>query len=458
MLAPVTSQPNGAPRALAITVAGVTAAGTELTLRHPVERFTLDNGLRVVLAPDRSVPVVAVSVFYDVGMRNEPEGRTGFAHLFEHLMFQGSAHVPKMEHARLVQAAGGTFNGSTHQDYTNYFEALPAEALERALFLEADRMAAPAITEENLRNQIDVVKEEIRVNVLNRPYGAFPWLQLPQVAFESFANTHDGYGSFVDLESSTVDDAADFFSTYYAPGNAVLCIGGDLDVAETERLVQRWFGPVPARDVPPTPRTGEPAPTSVRSAVVEDRLATAPAVALGWRVPDPVARFDEYLGTVLLAELLSEGDASRLERRLIHDDRTAIAQSSYVGLFGDPFDVRDATLLTTQVHHPAGVPVERVTAAVHEEIARIATDGVPADELRRVQARTEAQLLRQADSVLGRTLAFASAELVHGRAELAGELAARLAAVPPEAVQAAARGLDPGTVAVLELRPAGGRQ
>jgi zinc protease len=436
----------------------VTAAGAELTLRHPVERFTLPNGLRVVLAPDRSVPVVAVSVFYDVGMRNEPEGRTGFAHLFEHLMFQGSANVPKMEHARLVQAAGGTFNGSTHQDYTNYYQALPSEALERALFLEADRMAAPAITEENLRNQIDVVKEEIRVNVLNRPYGAFPWLQLPQIAFETFANTHDGYGSFVDLESSTVDDAADFFSRYYAPGNAVLCLGGDLDVAGTERLVERWFAAVPAREVPPTPATGEPLPTTVRRDVVEDRLATAPAVALGWRVPDPLAEFDRYLGTVLLAELLSEGDASRLERRLVHDDRTAIAQSSYVGMFGDPFDVRDATLLTTQVHHPAAVPVERVTAAVHEEIGRIAEDGVPADELRRVQARTEAQLLRQADSVLGRTLAFAAAEIVHGRAELAGELAARLAAVPPDVVQQAARDLDPGTVAVLELQATGGRR
>jgi zinc protease len=442
----------------AVRVGDVTTAGAELTLRHPVERFTLDNGLRVVLAPDRSVPVVAVSVFYDVGMRNEPEGRTGFAHLFEHMMFQGSANVPKMEHARLVQAAGGTFNGSTHQDYTNYFEALPAEALERALFLEADRMAAPAITEENLRNQIDVVKEEIRVNVLNRPYGAFPWLQLPQIAFESFANTHDGYGSFVDLESSTVDDATDFFSRYYAPGNAVLCIGGDVDVAETERLIQRWFGPVAARPVQPIPATGEPLPTEVRTTVVEDALAPAPALAIGWRVPDPIGDFDSYLGTVLLAELLSEGDASRLERRLVHDDRIAIAQSSYVGLFGDPFDVRDATLLTTQVHHPAGVPAERVQAAVGEEILRIATDGVGADELRRVQARTEAQLLRQSDSVLGRTLGFAAAELIHGRAELAGELAARLAAVTPEQVRDAARGLDPGTAAVLELRATGGRR
>ena len=438
------------------TVGLVTTAGAELTLRHPVERFTLDNGLRVVLAPDRSVPVVAVSVFYDVGMRNEPEGRTGFAHLFEHMMFQGSANVPKMEHARLVQAAGGTFNGSTHQDYTNYFEALPAEALERAQFLEADRMAAPAITEENLRNQIDVVKEEIRVNVLNRPYGAFPWLQLPQIAFDSFANTHDGYGSFVDLESSTVDDATDFFSRYYAPGNAVLCSGGDLDVAETERMIQRWFGPIAARPVQPIPVTGEPLPADVRAAVVEDALAPAPALAIGWRVPDPVGEFDSYLGTVLLAELLSEGDASRLERRLVHDDRIAIAQSSYVGLFGDPFDVRDATLLTTQVHHPAGVPADRVRATIDEEIHRVATDGVGADELRRVQARTEAQLLRQADSVLGRTLGFAASELIHGRAELAGELAARLAGVTPDQVRDAARRLDPDAAAVLELRATGG--
>jgi zinc protease len=208
--------------------------------------------------------------------------------------------------------------------------------------------------------------------------------------------------------------------------------------------------------VPLTPETGEPLPTAVRRETVEDRLAPAPAVALGWRVPDPIADFDAFLGTVLLAELLSEGDASRLERRLVHDDRIAIAQSSYVGLFGDPFDVRDATLLTTQVHHPAGVAADRVIAAVHEEVARIADEGVAADELRRVQARTEAQLLRQADSVLGRTLAFAAAELVHGRAELAGELPAILGAVTPEQVQQAARGLDPDTVAVLELHATGG--
>ena len=348
--------------------------------------------------------MVAVSVFYDVGMRNEPEGRTGFAHLFEHLMFQGSANVPKMEHARYVQAAGGTFNGSTHQDYTNYFEALPAEALERALFLEADRMAARAITEENLRNQIDVVKEEIRVNVLNRPYGAFPWLQLPQVAFESFANTHDGYGSFVDLESSTVDDATDFFARYYAPGNAVLASAATSTPAETQRAGRAALRRHPGRARPARPDFGEPPPDRRAAPSLADALAPAPAVAaIGWRVPDPVGDFDGYLRHVLLAELLSEGDASRLERRLVHDDRIVIASAATSACSATRSTSATRRCSTTQVHHPPASPPTRCSTAVDEEVDRIATDGVGADELRRVQARTEAQLLREADSVLGRT-------------------------------------------------------
>ncbi len=164
----------------------------------------LDNGLRVVIAPDRSAPVVGVAVLYDVGIRSEPEGRTGFAHLFEHLMFQGSANLEKLEHFRYVQSSGGTFNGSTHFDYTNYFEALPSNALERGLFLEADRMHSPRITAENLANQLDVVKNEIRVNVLNRPYGGFPWIYLPAVLFDTFANSHNGArGSRMPATSST---------------------------------------------------------------------------------------------------------------------------------------------------------------------------------------------------------------------------------------------------------------
>src|SRR4051812_36022029 len=232
--------------------------------RYPVERFTLGNGLRVVLAPDRSASVVGVAVVYDVGIRSEPEGRTGFAHLFEHLMFQGSESLEKLAHFRHVQGAGGTFNGSTHFDYTDYFETLPSSALERTLFLEADRMRGPRLTEENLRNQVDVVKEEIRVNVLNRPYGGFPWLKLPEVMFDTFANAHDGYGSFVDLESATVADAADFFEKYYACGNAVLSVAGDIDLDEARTLIEKHFGDVEARPAPARPDFSEPDLTAER--------------------------------------------------------------------------------------------------------------------------------------------------------------------------------------------------
>src|ERR687890_263663 len=238
--------------------------------KYPVERFTLDNGLRVVLSPDRSAPVVGVAVVYRVGIRSEPEGRTGFAHLFEHPLFQGSANLEKLAHFRHVQGAGGSFNGSTHLDYTDYFEVLPAGALEGALFLEADRMRGPRLTEETLRNQVDVVKEEIRVNVLNRPYGGFPWLKLPPVMFATFPNAHDGYGSFEDLESATVADAAEFFDRYYACGNAVLSVAGDLDVDGARTLIERHFGDVPARPAPARPDFDEPDLTAERREVYTD--------------------------------------------------------------------------------------------------------------------------------------------------------------------------------------------
>lgn len=418
---------------------------------YPIERLILDNGLRVVLAPDRSAAVVGVAVYYDVGMRSEPEGRTGFAHLFEHLMFQGSANVEKMAHMRHVQAAGGSVNGSTRRDYTNYHEILPSNALERALFLESDRMRSPRISEENLANQISVVKEEIRVNVVNQPYGGFPWLSLPPVLFDTFPNAHNGYGDFADLDSATVADASAFFDRYYAPGNAVLCLCGDLSVELTGELVERYFGTIPARPTPPRPNAAEPDLVTERRRSTVDPLATAPAVAMGWRVPDPVADLDSYLPYVVLAEVLSEGDASRLEQRLVRRDRAALRQSAYLGLFGDPFDSRDPVTLTVQVIHPRQVAVGKVLSAVDEELARLSTDGLDDGELRRTNARMATQLLREADSVNGRTLQLAAYELVHGRAELLGEMPGRLAAVTAQDVAAAAAMLRPERRAVLEL-------
>ena len=417
---------------------------------YAVERVTLDNGLRVVLAPDRTSPVVAVAVYYDVGIRSEPEGRTGFAHLFEHLMFQGSASLGKMEHITYVQSSGGTMNGSTRLDYTNYYEALPSHALERALFLEADRMRSPRVTEENLANQIAVVKEEIRVNVLNQPYGGFPWLTLPPVLFETFPNAHNGYGGFEDLDSATVQDAQDFFDHYYAPGNAVLALGGDLDVEETRRLVERHFGDVPARPVPPRPDFDEPAPHGERRAEQVDASAPAPAVALGWRVPDP-ADLDAYLPFVALTSVLTTGDASRLRRRLVHRDRLVTDLSSHVGLMEDPFDVRNPTALVLEAHHSGEVPGDRVVAAVDEELDRLAADGLEPGELARVQARLGSALVQGQDHVLGRTLSMAAFEQQRGRAELVGELPALLGAVDDESVRRAAAALRPDARARLDL-------
>jgi predicted Zn-dependent peptidase len=425
--------------------------------KFEIVHHTLDNGLRVVVAPDRSAPVVGVGVLYDVGIRSEPEGRTGFAHLFEHLMFQGSENLEKLEHFRYVQSSGGTFNGSTHFDYTDYFEALPSNALERGLFLEADRMRAPRITEENLANQIQVVKEEIRSNVLNRPYGGFPWLYLPGVLFDTFANAHNGYGGFVDLESATVDDAKDFFKKYYAPSNAVLGVAGDLDVDNTLELIEKHFGAIKRRPRPKRPDFSEPQLTSARRATHEDEHAPIPAVAIGYRVADPIKNFDVHLARLLLAEVLSDGDASRLQRRLVHGDQLVTDVGVYLGEFGDPFDERDPTVMTFVAHYPDAKSLDRILDAIDEELAQIADEGLDRGELDRVRTRLTTVLMRELDAVLSRNLTFAKFELLFGRAEVVTELPERLAAVTEDAVRAAATELRPDRRAVLELIAGGAR-
>jgi predicted Zn-dependent peptidase len=425
--------------------------------RYPVERRTLPNGLRVVLTPDRSAPVIGVAVVYDVGIRSEPEGRTGFAHLFEHLMFQGSENLEKLAHFRHVQGSGGTFNGSTHFDYTDYFETLPANALERALFLEADRMRGPRLTEENLRNQVDVVKEEIRVNVLNRPYGGFPWLRLPPVMFDTFPNAHDGYGSFADLESATVPDAWEFFVHYYASGNAVLAVAGDVDSDDTWKLIEEHFGDVPARPALVRPDFAEPDLTGQRHDTYTDPLAPLPAVALAWRVPDPLGDLTAYLPYVVLAEVLTDGDASRLVSRMVQRDRCVTSVGGYIGFMGEPFAVRDPTALVLQAHLPPGGDVGKVLATIDEECERVATDGLGAEELSRTQARMATHLLRDTDAVLGRALQMALLEQQRGAPELLNDLPRLIGEVTEEQVVAAAATLVPSRRASVEIVAGGAR-
>jgi len=417
----------------------------------------LRNGLRVVLAPDARSPVVGVAVYYDVGFRSEPEGRTGFAHLFEHLMFQGSANLEKLAHFRIVQSSGGIFNGSTHLDYTNYFEVLPVHALERALFLEADRMRSPRITEENLKNQIDVVKEEIRVNVLNRPYGGFPWLVLPPVLYDTFPNAHNGYGGFEDLTNATVQDAAGFFDTFYAPANAVLCVAGGIRPEETLELIERHFGGVRRRKRPVRPDFAEPPLTGERRAEHQDAMAPMSAIALGYRLPDPAQDMHSYLATVLVAELLSDGDASRLQRTLVQSQRLVTDVSAYLGTFGDPLEERDPTRFNITAHYSDRAATEKVIAGVDSELDRLATDGTEPRELDRVRLRFASMISRQLDHVMNRCLEFGKFELIFSDADLAQRLPQLLDQVSDADIRAAASRLVPDQRAVLELIPGAAR-
>lgn len=417
-----------------------------------LHRATLPNGLRVLLVPDPATPVVGVAVHVDVGFRSEPEGRTGFAHLFEHLMFQGSESLEKLAHFRHVQGSGGVFNGSTHQDYTDYFEVLPAAALERALFLEADRLRAPKLTEENLRNQVDVVKEEIRLNVLNRPYGGFPWILLPPVLYDTFPNAHNGYGDFSELEQASLDDAAAFFDTYYAPGNAQLTVAGPIDVDTTLAWVDAHFGDIPARPTPERPSFAEPAPGAERRQSVLDAHAPLPALAMGFRLPDPGADLDGYLAHVLLASVLGDGEAARLQRRLVHADGLVTDVSASAGLMGS-LDARDPDTFTVTAVHPAAVEPDRVIGAVDEELEKLAASPPSADELARQVARWSAALHQENDRVMYRMLGLGARELLYGRAEITLELTDRLAALTPAQVAAAAGALRSGGRGVLLVEP-----
>ncbi|MDH6131091.1 zinc protease [Kitasatospora sp. MAA4] len=418
-----------------------------------VERATLGNGLRLVLSPDRHALVAAVAVVYGVGTRTEPEGRSGFAHLFEHLMFQGSVSLRKAAYTRHVERSGGTFRGSTHLDFTLYGEVAPANALHRMLYLESDRMHGLRLTEANLANQVSVVEEEIRATVLSRPYGGLPWPRLPSLMFETFPNTHDGRGSFADLERATLAEAAGFFDRYYAAGNAVLCVCGDFEPDRALRAIERCFGDIPPRPAPAPADLGEPERAGERRACYRDPVAPLPALAWGWRVPDPIGDLAGFLPYLLVAGLLAGTDGSRLVRRLVFEDRTATSVTGRVGFLADPFTVRDPSALVFQARLPAGADAWRILDAVGEEIERLAAVGPEPAELDGVAARLIVEQLDRTDSVLGRAERLAVFELQRGDPFLLGELPRLLGSVSAGDVREAAARLTPDRRSGIEVVP-----
>jgi len=387
----------------------------------PLRRLRLKNGLDVVLSSDRSSPTVAVGIYYRAGFRLEEKGRTGFAHLFEHLMFQGTTNVPKADFGRLITGAGGLLNGSTRHDYTNYFEVLPAPALEMACYIEADRMHNLDINPETLRNQVDVVEEEVRVNVQSQPYGGFSWLWLSQYAFSTYANSHNFYGEFADLESATVAEAKAFYETWYGPGNATLVLVGDFDVERTEELVHRYFSPVPSRPAPPPAKFDEPVPTARTEHNHHDRLAPNPRVAIGYRTA-PFGTPD-HLPLALAARVLADGRSSRLQRRLIRE-RELLLQINGGPHFpiGDSFEFKGPALFTIEATPRPGVTTKVAVAAVDEEMARLAEEGPSPDELLRAKRRELGSYLASTDSRLGRMRELGVLAAVHDRPELVDQL------------------------------------
>ena len=351
-------------------------------MQIPIDTFRLPNGLFVTLSEDHTAPLVAVNLWYHVGSANERAGRTGFAHLFEHMLFQGSANVAANEHFELVQRAGGTLNGSTWLDRTNYFETVPSNQLALALWLEADRMGRllPAMTQQKLDTQRNVVKNERRWSVDNQPYGTW-WEKLPALAFPPDHPFHHSLiGSMEDLSEASLDDVAQFFATYYTPDNAVLSIAGDFDPDEARRLVEEYFGPIArGADRPPLPpMTVPPTFGEWRREVVSDAVML-PRLYLAFR--SPVFGSEAYYAASVTGAILGMRRGSRLHRTLVRERQVAAEATAFT------FDLpKGSDLLVIDVTARPGVEAEVMEREVAREIDVVQTDGVTSDELERAVA------------------------------------------------------------------------
>jgi predicted Zn-dependent peptidase len=407
----------------------------------PIETVQLDNGLRVVVSPDRTVSVVGVNLWYDVGSRHEPEGKTGFAHLFEHLMFEGSLHVAKSEHMRLVQGSGGSLNATTNPDRTNYFETVPAEHLELVLWLEADRMGGlvPALTQETLDNQREVVKNERRQRYENVPYGD-AWLRLlPLLYRPGHPYHHATIGSMADLDAADLATFREFHATYYAPNNAVLTVAGDAEPAEVFALAEKYFGALPSRpDIPPAPdgRLPHPSPGPSAESVVAD--VPAPRVYLAHRThPFGTSGYD---ATTVLAAILGQGRGSRIYRQLV--DGARLAQPDNAGAYGVDLAYAPAPLIATVTARP-GVGLQQLSSAVAAVLDELAADGVTEAELDRAKALLTTGWWRQMSTVAGRADVLSRYATQFGDPALAGtRLAGWLAVTASQVADVAEDVLD----------------
>jgi len=423
----------------------------------PVEYHKLQNGLKVVLSPDSTAPTAVIGVYYNIGFRIEPKDRTGFAHLFEHMMFQGSKNLGKMEFIRLVQQNGGVLNGSTRFDFTNYFEIVPGHKLETALWAEADRMKGLAITQENLTNQQEVVKNEVKVNVLNQPYGGFPWLDMPQYANTNWYNAHNFYGDLKDLDAANLEDVKKFFATYYAPNNAALVVVGDFEPAEALRLVRKYFEGIPAVQQPPPVDLTEPRQEKEKTFSKPDPLANRPALAFAYQMPKRNSA--DYYAMGLLDQILLQGDDSRLRQHLVKTKGYTATVEGGINMLGNMFNYNGPMLWMAYLFHDQGIKPDVIMTAANEVIEGVRSKPISATEFERALVKWRSSFYDiLADYYgFGRADLLASLALFDDDPSRINRLEAEFLKLTPEGLQKAAQEyLRPTNRTVLTVEPKAG--
>jgi predicted Zn-dependent peptidase len=445
------------PVALALALATGTAGLASAQGRMSIETYTLPNGLKVVLAEDHSAQVVAVDMWYNVGGRNEQKGRTGFAHLFEHMMFQGSANVKKGEHMQLVERAGGNMNGSTWDDRTNYYQVMPSNRLNLGLWLEADRLRSLAVTDSTLNNQREAVKEERRLRVDNQPYaGALQrGLTLPFDSTTCFAYAHELIGSMDDLNAATTADVHAFFKLYYAPNNATLTVVGDFQPPEAKALIEQYFGGIPRGETPPAVRCDQRMNTGTVRRRVPDAKANLPAVFQLYRIPE--YQSDDMPAIELLATILGQGESSRLNRVLARDTKAAVAAQALAnpsgGHRGGP-GIFFALAIANQ-----GVTADSIDVLLAAQIARLSAEGVTEAELTKAKNSYRASTINERQRALDVAEALQRANLYFGDPNVINSDLDRYMKVTVEDIRRVARAyLVPDNAVVLLVVPGGATQ
>jgi predicted Zn-dependent peptidase len=411
-----------------------------------IEEYKLGNGLRVVLNHDDAVPVVSVAVYYNVGSRNERPGRTGFAHLFEHMMFQGSENVPKAGHFQFIMKAGGTMNGTTSSERTNYYETLPANQLPLALWLESDRMRSLAVTQENLDNQREAVKEEKRLRYDNQPYGQIFDL-INEMIYKNFANSHSTIGSMEHLDSASVEDVQGFFRVYYAPNNAVLSISGSFETDEVKRLVETYFADIPSQPLPPELDVSEPTEVADTYREWEDKLAPFPAFLIGWKIPK--RRTPEFNALYLAGKMLYDGDSSRLYQKLVKGDESVIQ------LFGFTDERRGPSSIFIGAIPKPDKDLSKIRDVIMHEIRDIAANGPDPKEMQKVSNQLVNDAVRTRQSSMSRAQQIAEFALYDGDPKIFNSELEELLAISPDQIRSAVeKYLNTENRALLDIVPA----